>query len=101
MFNFGVQPKKEETPRDKLLRRLRDGVPPELVCRAHQTDMEALNADPEAVIAMAEGEIMLFERARDSGVTGIVRSAMRYESRTWQPKAEPNSGQSLEDLLRD
>jgi len=100
VFNFLQQPQKDETPRDKLLRRLREGVPPELVCRAHSTDMETLNADPDAVVAMAEGEILLFERARDSGVTGIVRAAMRHEAKSWQPKAEPNSGQSLEDLLR-
>lgn len=85
-----------------MLRRLSEGVPPELICRAYGTDMDALSADAEAVRAMAEGEIQLFERARDSGVTGIVRSAMRYESKSWQPKAEtPQNGQSLEDLLRD
>jgi hypothetical protein len=85
-----------------MLRRLSEGVPPELICRAYGTDMDALNADAEAVVAMAEGEIQLFERARDSGVTGIVRSAMRYEAKTWSAKAEPGqAGQSLEDLLRD
>ena len=95
-------PPQQKTPRQIMLERLSNGVPPELVCKAHSTTMEALQADPDAVIAMAEGEIMLFERARDSGVTGIVRSAMRYEAKTWQPKAEPgSSGQSLEDLLRE
>jgi hypothetical protein len=84
-----------------MLERLSTGVPPELVCKAHQITMEALNADPEAVVAMAEGEILLFERARDSGVTGIVRAAMRHEAKTWQPKAEVQQGQTLEDLLRD
>lgn len=85
-----------------MLRRLGEGVPPELICRAYGTTLDALAADPEAVIAMAEGEILLFERARDSGVTGIVRAAMRHEAKTWQPKAEGvQSGLSLEDLLRD
>lgn len=96
------QPPKQETPQQIMLRRLSEGVPPELICRAYSTTMDALNADPEAVKAMAEGEIMLFERARDSGVTGIVRAAMRHEAKTWAAKAEgPASGQSLEDLLRE
>jgi hypothetical protein len=51
--------------------------------------------------AAAEGEITIFERARDSGVTGAVRAAMRLEANTWQPKAETTQGGSLEDLLRD
>lgn len=102
MFTPWTQPPKQETPRQIMLRRLSEGVPPELICKAYTTTIDALNADPEAVVAMAEGEILLFERARDSGVTGIVRAAMRHEAKTWQPKAEaPTSGPSLEDLLRD
>lgn len=102
MFTPWSQPPKQETPRQIMLRRLSEGVPPELICKAYGTDMKALEADPEAVKAMGEGEIALFERARDSGVTGIVRAAMRHESKSWQPKAEGvQSGPSLEDLLRD
>ena len=84
-----------------MLDRLRNGVPPELATRAAGVTMDSLKGDPEADVALAEGEILLFERARDSGVTGIVRAAMRRESQSWQPKAEPNLGQSLEDLLRE
>jgi hypothetical protein len=89
------------TPYEVLLDRLANGVPPELATRASGLDWEALKDRPEVVQALAEGEILLFERARDSGVTGVVRAAMRYETKTWTPKAEPNSGASLEDLLRD
>lgn len=84
-----------------MLQRLREGVPPELATRAAGVDFEAIKEDPEVIKALAEGEILLFERARDSGVTGVVRAAMRHETRTWTPKAEPNSGKSLEDYLRD
>lgn len=102
MFTPWSQPQPKETPRQIMLRRLSEGVPPELICKAYKTDIETLNADTEAAVAMAEGEIMLFERARDSGVTGIVRAAMRHETKTWQPKAEGvQSGPTLEDLLRD
>jgi hypothetical protein len=97
---FGIAPKLE-TPRETLLRRLAEGVPPELATRAAGVALESLKGDPEADKALAEGEILLFERARDSGVTGVVRAAMRYEAKTWQPKAEPNSGLTLEDYLRD
>lgn len=84
-----------------MLQRLREGVPPELAAKAAGTTLEALESDDEAGKAMTEGEIALFERARDSGVTGAVRAAMRHEARTWQPKAEISLGKSLEDLLRD
>jgi hypothetical protein len=91
------QPK---TPHEILLERLRNGVPVELAVRAAGVAWDSIKDDPEVDKALAEGEILLFERARDSGVTGIVRAAMRKEAKSWQPKAEPNSGQSLEDLLR-
>lgn len=84
-----------------MLKRLSEGVPKELATRAAGLTIKDLDGDAEADRAIAEGEILLFERARDSGVTGIVRSAMRHEAGTWQPKAEPNSGPALEDLLRD
>lgn len=84
-----------------MLQRLREGVPPELATRAAGIAWDEIKDDPEVVKALAEGEILLFERARDSGVTGVVRAAMRYETRTWTPKAEPNSGATLEDYLRD
>lgn len=84
-----------------MLQRLREGVPPELATRAAGVDFEAIKEDPEVIKALAEGEILLFERARDSGVTGVVRAAMRHETRTWNARAEPSSGKSLEDYLRD
>ena len=84
-----------------MIERLRDGVPLKLAARAAGIDAAALKDDPEIDMALAEGEIKLFERARDSGVTGAVRAAMRREAETWLPTAEPNSGASLEDLLRD
>jgi hypothetical protein len=89
------------TPRELMLERLANGVPPELAVRAAGVDWETIKDDPEVDKALAEGEILLFERARDSGVTGVVRAAMRRETKTWTPKAEPNSGATLEDLLRD
>jgi len=89
------------TPHELMLKRLSEGVPPELASRAAGADWDALKDDPEVIKALAEGEIVLFERARDSGVTGVVRAAMRYETRSWAPKAEPSSGQTLEDLLKD
>lgn len=88
------------TPRERMLKQLSEGVPPELVARAHGLTMDQLQADPDFDRTSAEGEIALFERARDSGVTGAVRAAMRNEAKTWQPKAETMPGQSLEDLLR-
>lgn len=84
-----------------MLRRLSEGVPPELACRACGVRWDDIKDQPDVDRARAEGEIFLFERARDSGVTGIVRSAMRSEAGTWQPKAETPTGQTLEDLLRD
>lgn len=84
-----------------MVRRLSEGVPPELATRAAGIEWDAVKEDPEIIQAVAEGEILLFERARDGGVTGSVRAAMRYETRTWTPKAEPNSGVTLEDYLRD
>lgn len=84
-----------------MLKRLSEGVPPELAARAGGFEWEAIKHSPDVVMALAEGEITLFERARDGGVSGAVRAAMRYETRTWTPKAEPNSGATLEDLLRD
>ena len=101
-WTFGAQPQQRPlTTRELMLKRLSEGVPPELACRAAGVPLESLNGDAEADRALAEGEIALFERARDSGVTGTVRAAMRYEAKTWQPKAEPSSGMSLEDYLRD
>lgn len=84
-----------------MLRRLREGVPPELATRAAGVQWDAIKNDPEVDKALAEGEIALFERARDSGVTGTIRAAMRWEAKSWQPKAEPMTGQTLEDYLRD
>lgn len=90
-----------KTPRDIMLQRLRDGVPPELATRAAGVTMESLKDDCEVDMALAEGEILLFERARDSGVTGVVRAAMRREAKSWMPKAEVEIGLRLEDYLKD
>lgn len=76
-------------------------MPPELACRAAGIPWESLKDDPEIDKALAEGEIVLFERAATSGVTGTIRAAMRYEAKSWNAKAEPNLGATLEDLLRD
>lgn len=84
-----------------MLKRLREGVPPELVARAAGIPFESFKGDAEIDCAMAEGEIKLFEQARDSGVTGTIRAAMFREAKSWQPKAEPMQGATLEDLLRD
>lgn len=84
-----------------MLRRLRQGVPPELAARAAGVRWADIKDDPEIDKAVAEGEIALFERARDSTVSGVVRAAMRWESKTWQPKADVQVGVSLEDYLRD
>jgi hypothetical protein len=96
-----TQPKPPQTPHEIMLERLRMGVPPELAVRAAGVTWDSVKDSPEVDKALAEGEILLFERARDSGVTGVVRAAMRYETKTWTPKAEPNTGMSLEDYLRD
>lgn len=99
---YGQQQKKAATPREKLLEWLSEGVPPELACRATGfTWGDELKADPEVDRALATGEIMLFERARDSGVTGTIRAAMRRETNSWTPKAEATLGLTIEDLLRD
>jgi hypothetical protein len=98
---FGPWTAQPKTPRDLMLQRLRDGVPPELATRAAGLTMESLENDREADMALAEGEILLFERARDSGVTGVVRAAMRREAKSWMPKAEVEIGLRLEDYLRD
>jgi hypothetical protein len=87
--------------REVMLVRLREGVPPELAARAAGVPVESLKDDAEADKAIAEGEILLFERARDSGVTGAVRAAMRREVNSWMPKAEVTIGLSLEDYLAE
>lgn len=84
-----------------MLKQLSEGVPPELVARAYGLTMEQLTTDPDYDRTTAEGEILLFERARDSGVTGAIRAAMRNEVKSWLPKAEASPGQSLEELLRE
>lgn len=95
------QKPKGTTPREIMLDRLREGVPPELAARAAGIDWAAVRSDPEIDKALAEGEILLFERARDSGVTGVVRAALRNETKSWVPKAEAQLGLSLEDYLKD
>lgn len=103
MYNpfTGPPPKEPPSARELILDRLRKGVPPELVARAAGVPWDSLKEDPEIDMALAEGEIHLFEQARDSGVTGTIRAAMRWESKSWQPKAEVQLGLSLEDYLRD
>lgn len=96
-----AQKLKATTPLEILLDRLREGVPPELAMRAAGIAWDSIKDDPEVDKALAEGEILLFERARDSGVTGVVRAAMRRESLSWGLKAEAPTGVSLEDYLRD
>lgn len=86
---------------EKLLTRLSEGVPADLACRAAGYDWDAIKDQPEVVKALAEGEIKLFEQARDSSVTGTLRAAMRHETKTWTPKAEATLGLTLEDYLRD
>ncbi len=100
MFPWGFPKQTPETPHEKFVRRLSEGVPPELACRAAGVEWDAIKDQPEIVQATAEGEILLFERARDSGVTGTVRAALRYETKSWTPKAEATLGLTLEDLLR-
>jgi hypothetical protein len=102
MFPWLFQQKPKVTaPREIMIERLREGVPPELASRAAGIDWAGVKDDPEIDKALAEGEILLFERARDSGVTGVVRAAMRNESKTWNAKTEVSLGLSLEDYLRD
>lgn len=99
-WNFQQKPK-STTPRDVLITRLCEGVPPDLAARAAGIEWDSIKDEPDVVKALAEGEIMLFERARDSGVTGVVRAAMRRETNTWTPKAEAVIGLTLEDYLKD
>lgn len=102
MFPWGFTTQRQaKTPRELLLHRLSEGVPPELACRAAGVEWASIKDDPDVDMALAEGEILLFERARDSGVTGVVRAAMRYETKSWHPKVEASPGETLEDLLRD
>src|ERR1700733_4619754 len=90
-------PKEPKTPWEILLERLSMGVPPEIACRAAGVQWDEIKDKPEVDKALAEGEVLLFERARDSGVTGVVRAAMRHETRTWAAKAEPTApGGTLE-----
>lgn len=100
-WGFTVQKPEPKTPREVLIQRLSEGVPHELACRAAGIAWESIKNDPDVGKALAEGEILLFERARDSGVTGVVRAAMRYETKSWHSKAEPMQGATLEDYLRD
>lgn len=101
MFPWGFPKQAAPTPKELLLKRLAEGVPPEIATRAAGINWATIKDEPEVDKALAEGEILLFERARDSGVTGVVRAAMRYESRSWSPKTEVQIGLSLEDYLRD
>ena len=100
-WNPFTQKPKPITPREFVLEHLRNGVPAELACRAVGILWETVKEDPEIDKALAEGEILLFERARDSGVTGVVRAALRNETKSWVPKAEAQLGLSLEDYLKD
>ncbi len=84
-----------------MIERLREGVPPELASRAAGIEWSSVKDEPEIDKALAEGEVLLFERARDSGVTGVVRAALRNETKSWVPKAEAQLGLSVEDYLRD
>jgi hypothetical protein len=99
-WSFTQKPK-PTTPLEIMVVRLSEGVPPELAARAAGIEWGSVKDKPEIVRAVAEGEILLFERARDSGVTGVVRAALRNETKSWVPKAEANLGLSLEDYLRD
>jgi hypothetical protein len=101
MFPWGFPKQTPPTPRELLLKRLSEGVPPDLAAKAAGIAWETIKDEPDVEMALAEGEILLFERARDAGVSGTVRAAMRREANSWLPKAEPNLGGSLEDLLRD
>jgi hypothetical protein len=96
-----AQKPKAITSRDVMLERLRNGVPLALAERAAGVSEHPVHENLEIDMALAEGEILLFERARDSGVTGVVRAALRNETKSWVPKAEANLGLSLEDYLRD
>lgn len=84
-----------------MVQRLSEGVPSDIASRAAGIDWETVKDKPEIDRAVAEGEIALFERARDSGVTGTIRAAQRYETKSWATKAEPMTGATLEELLKD
>lgn len=84
-----------------MLQWLNDGVPPEDACEALGLQWDREKHNPEAAKAAARGRVELFIRAKDSGVTGVIRAAMRVEAKSWQPKAEPSTGPTLEDYLRD
>jgi hypothetical protein len=84
-----------------LLEWLREGVPPEDACEALALSWDQEKQQADVIQAAARGRVELFIRAKDSGVTGVIRAAMRVESKSWQPKAEPSLGLSLEDYLRD
>lgn len=99
-FPWGFTQAKSITPRETMLQRLAEGVPLELCLRAARIGTP-VHDDPDIDVATAEGEISLFERARDSGVTGAVRAAQRNETKTWVPKADVELGRTLEDYLRD
>jgi len=101
MFPWCFAQKPKATPLEKVIERLREGVPAELAARAAGIEWSSIKDDAEVDKALAEGEILLFERARDSGVTGVVRAALRNETKSWIPKAEAQLGLSLEDYLRD
>lgn len=102
LFPWGFPQKKPPTTaKELMLERLTMGVPPELAARAAGIVWDSVKDEPEVTMALAEGEILLFERTRDSGVSGVIRAAMRYEAKTWQAKAEVPTGTTLEDYLRD
>lgn len=84
-----------------MLQRLREGVPADLAARAAGISWDAEKDKPDVVQAVAEGEIHLFTQARDSGVTGTIRAAMRRETNTWTPKTDVQVGMTLEDYLKD
>lgn len=101
MFPWLTQPKQPQTPREQLLVWLAEGVPPEDACEALGMTWDTEKQAADVVRAAARGRVELFIRAKDSGVTGVIRAAMRVEAKSWSTKAEPSSAQSLEDLLRD
>lgn len=103
-FQFAPWTQPQRAPlseREVMLQRLREGVPPDLVARAAGVTVDSFKDDPEVDKALAEGEIKLFEQARDSGVTGTIRAAIRRETNSWHPKAEVQLGLTLEDYLKD
>lgn len=101
MFPWNSPQKPVSTPREVMLERLRKGVPTDLASRAAGIKWDDVKDDPEIDAAVAEGQIHLFEQARDSGVTGTVRAALRHETSSWTPKAEASIGLTLEDYLKD